>query len=51
MLRLAQTITKTTRCMIVFAHMTSFKMAQKMQMFNEKVSKEVTLETTGHPRL
>ena len=54
MLRLAQT-TKTTRCAIVFAHMTydvtSFKMAQKMQAFGEKKSKEITLETTGRPRL
>jgi len=25
-------------------------MVQKMQTFDEKVSKEVNLETTGHPR-
>ena len=48
-LKLAQTTMKITSCMIpeVFGHMMSFTMAQKMYMFNEKVSEEGTLETTG----
>ena len=31
--------------------MTLFKMAQKMQTVDEKISKKVTLETTEHSRL
>lgn len=51
MLKLAQTAMKTTSCTIpvVFGNMMSFKISQKIHTFNEQVSEEGILETTGNP--
>ena len=53
MLRLAQTTTKTTRCVIVFAHIT-YEVIQndaENAAGGRKNLEKVTLETIGHPGL
>lgn len=53
MLRLAQTNTKTTRYAMFFTHTTYdvIRNALRKQTVDEKISKEITPETTRNPRL